>query len=287
METMAIIGQNQHYLGNSEMTGIRRESYDNFINEYPFSILTDLERSTFHLSTEQNWHDNIEIQLCTRGNGSVLLDGERHEIHVGDIVAIDSNTVHYTYTDSILWYTCLIVSTGWCRQMGISYDTLHFTPIIKNPAIAKLMQKLAQTSTDKTDALRIAKSNELLLCIMIELVENYSEQRNETTQKNRKYEVIKDAVIYIQENFTKKLTLSEISKTVYLDKYTLCKEFKRYTGHTIVEYLHIYRCGKAKKYLTEGKSVAESAVLCGFDNISFFTKIFKRYTGENPSYFKK
>lgn len=122
---------------------------------------------------------------------------------------------------------------------------------------------------------------------MIELVEKYSQKRIETSQKNRKFETIKNAVIYIQENFTKKLTLSEISQAVYLDKYTLCKEFKQYTGHTVVEYLHIYRCGRAKKYLSEGKSVSESAVLCGFDNISFFTKIFKRYTGENPSYFKK
>ncbi len=269
------------------MAGLRRERYDNFKDEYPFSIVTDIKRSVFNLSNDQNWHDNIEIQLCTKGSGSVLLDGERYEIHVGDIVVIDSNIVHYTFTDSILQYTCLIVSTDWCRQMGISYDALHFTPIIKNQIIAELIQKLSQTCTDKTDALRVAKSNELLLHIIIELIEKFSEKRNETTQKNKKFEVIKDAVIYLQENFTKKLTLSQISKAVYLDKYTLCKEFKRYTGHTIVEYLHIYRCAKAKKYLSKGKSVSETAVLCGFDNLSFFTKIFKRYTGENPSYFKK
>ena len=44
---------------------------------------------------------------------------------------------------------------------------------------------------------------------------------------------------------------------------------------------------KAIDYLSDGFTVTETASLCGFENLSFFTKVFKRYTGNNPSYYKK
>ena len=69
--------------------------------------------------------------------------------------------------------------------------------------------------------------------------------------------------------------------------FALCKEFKKYTGTTIVEYINQYRITKAIDYLGDGLNVSETASLCGFENLSFFTKIFKRYTANNPSYYKK
>ena len=269
------------------MIGLRHEKYGSLTNKYPFSLYMDLERTPFNLSSEQNWHDNIELQLCTKGEGTVLLDGERYEIHHGDIAVIDSNVVHYTTTDTHLVYTCLIVSTEWCRQMNIPYDTLHFSPIIKSTHIADLIKKLAYVVSDENDSLRVAKSNGILIEIMIELTEKYSSERKAHTSENKRFDAVKNAVTFLRNNYSRKLALSEIAEAVYVDKYTLCKEFKHYTGHTVVEYLHICRCSAAKEFLSEGRTVSETAILCGFDNLSFFTKVFKRYTGEMPSKFKK
>ena len=106
-------------------------------------------------------------------------------------------------------------------------------------------------------------------------------------QKGNHFDIIKSTVTYIQQNFNKKLTLKEISESVCFDKFALCKEFKKYTGTTIVEYINQYRITKAIDYLGDGLNVSETASLCGFENLSFFTKIFKRYTANNPSYYKK
>ena len=269
------------------MIGLRHEKYGDFTNGYPFSLNADIERNPYNCSTEQNWHENIEIQLYTAGKGTVLIDGEKYSVSAGDIVTVNSNAVHYTYTDSYLRYTCLIISTEWCNIMNINYDILQFATIIKDPDIEKYIHQLENIYPNNKDSLRIAKLNEIVLHLIINLIENYSEPHISVTSKNRNFNMIKSTITFIERNYARKLSLTEISEAVFLDKYTLCKEFKKYTGKTIFEYLHQYRCIKAINYLSEGYTVAETAALCGFENLSFFTKIFKRYTGNNPSYYKK
>lgn len=269
------------------MIGLRHEEYGNLSNEFPFSLGINLERTPFNCSKEQNWHDNLEIQLCTDGNGIVLLDGEKYDITKGDVIVVNSNVVHYTFTDSFLKYTCLIISTKWCKQMNIDYASLFFSPRPEGVRLFHFINKLVYTYSDYTDKLRIAKLNDILLHILIELAEHHSSPRLITTSRGKKFDSIKAAITFIQNNYNKHLSLSEISKGVLLDKYTLCKEFKRYTGQTVIGYLHQYRSIKAIDFLSDGYTVAETAALCGFENMSFFTRIFKRYTGNNPSFYKK
>ncbi len=269
------------------MNNIRFEKYPALINDFPFSLGVDLERTPYNLSKEQNWHENIEIQLCTHGNGSILLDGKEYAFKKDDILVVNSNELHYTSTKASLIYTCLIISTAWCRQMNIDYDSLHFYPLINNKKIIDLIKKLTEIHGDINNPLRIAKSNELLLGVMIELIEKHSKEKKYLYQAGNHFDIIKAAVTYIHQNFNKKLSLKQISEAVCFDKFALCKEFKKYTGNTIIEYIHQYRTTKAIEYLCDGFNVSEAASLCGFENLSFFTKIFKRYTGNNPSYYKK
>ncbi|MBQ5882970.1 MAG: AraC family transcriptional regulator, partial [Clostridia bacterium] len=269
-----------------KMIGIRHEKYESFNYELPFSLGIDLVRTVYNCSKEQNWHENIEIELFTDGEGTVLLDGEKYSVKKGDIIVVNSNVVHYTTTDNYLKYTCLIIGSSWCRQMGIDHTKLQFSPFIKSDYLKENIEKLVNIYTDCTTFLKIALSNEILLKIMIKLCKNYSKTETFKELKNRKFDVIKSTVTYIHKNFNQKLTLSEISKEVLMDKYALCKEFKKYTGQTIFEYLNQYRSIRAIDYLKDGFNVAETASMCGFENLSFFTRTFKRYTRKTPSYYK-
>lgn len=268
------------------MLGLRHEKYSESIDALPYSLSIDLERTRYNCSREQNWHENPEIQLFTAGEGEVILNGRIYEVKVGDIIIVNSNDIHYTTTNSYLKYTCLIVGTDWMKRMGIEYDTVHFEPVIKNNDVAAMINKLADISTNKSDILRIARANEVLLCLLIELTEKYSQRNVYIANRNKNFDIIKTTVRYIQANFEKKLSLDTISKAVSYDKYALCREFKKYTGQTIIENLNSYRIMRAKEYLQSGTTVAETALLCGFENLSFFTRMFKRYTGKLPSYYK-
>lgn len=269
------------------MIGTRHENYRDFTNRLPFVLSVGLERTPFNCSREQNWHENMELELCTAGEGEVLLNGEKYSFHPGDIVVINSNVIHYTCTGSSLTYTCLIISTDFCKQMGIDYDRLSFTPLIRSASLAERFGQLTENYLDHDAPFRIAKLNQILLELLIELGTHYSCERTDSIPKNKAFEAVKAAIVYIRNHYDAKITLEDLSKAVLFDKYALCREFRKITGQTIVAHINSYRCQRASEYLKNGYSVGETAALCGFENLSFFTKTFKKHMGMLPSACKK
>ena len=269
------------------MIGTRHEEYGFLTESVPFIFNTDLKRNRFNRSRENNWHDNLEIQICTEGSGAVLLDGKTFPFNKNDIVVVNSNVIHYTGTDSNLTYCCLILSNVFCRQVDIDPSVLIFEPIIKSPALADMLTQLRSIYLNLNTTCRKAKLNKTVLKILIELAEHHTIEKAVKTANSKKYETVKAAISYIRDHYSQKITLDEIAKAVLCDKYALCREFKKLTGQTVVENLNNYRSIKAIDYLSEGYTVAQTASFCGFDNLSFFTKTFKRYIGKIPSEYKK
>jgi len=269
------------------MIGTRHEEYKQRTDGLPFVLNADLKRSSYNFSKENNWHENIEIQLCTNGCGTVILDGEKYSFCKNDIVVVNSNVIHYTGTDCDLTYDCIIISTDFCNQSGVNLGTVYFEPFIKNPLIVKLLCELKSEYFNSISPARIAILNKLLLEILIILTENHSSSKCEAAEKLKKFETVKAAISYIRDNYQNKITLDVLAKSVLCDKYTLCKEFKKLTGQTIVENINSFRCVKAIDFLSNGYSVTEAAFACGFDNLSFFTKTFKKHIGKIPSEYKK
>jgi len=56
---------------------------------------------------------------------------------------------------------------------------------------------------------------------------------------------------------------------------------------TFVQFVNHYRIDKAKKLLMNGKNVTEACYDCGFESLSYFNRVFKNVTGQNPQTFKK
>ena len=55
--------------------------------------------------------------------------------------------------------------------------------------------------------------------------------------------------------------------------------FRKNTGHTPTEYVNSMRIEPAKDLL-QTKSITDAAFVCGFNNLSYFLKVFRQYTGE-------
>ncbi len=269
------------------MVGTRYEEYGYLTDGLPFVLNIDLKRTYFNYSEKYNWHDNLEIELCTGGSGSVLLDGEKYEFKKDDIIVVNLNVIHYTGTNTDLTYCCLILSTDFYRKVGLDPQAYIFLPYIKSNVLVDLLNTLKEIYINHAIPFRITKLNELVLEILIELAEHHMIKRIALASENNNYQTVKATIAYIRMNYNKKITLDEIAKEVLCDKYALCREFKLLTGQTIIENLNNYRCIKAIDYLSDGYTVAQAAVLCGFENISFFFKTFKRYIGKLPSSYKK
>lgn len=96
------------------------------------------------------------------------------------------------------------------------------------------------------------------------------------------------AIRYIEENFTKEISLDEISNVTNIDKYRLCRQFKEITGSTVVNYINFLRLRKAsKELLTTDKAVGEIAFDSGFSTIQYFNKIFKNVYNCTPKTYRK
>lgn len=269
------------------MLGTRYEAYEQTRDGLPFVLNTDIKRSRYHFSKETNWHENVEIQFCTQGEGTVLLDGKRYPFCQNDIAIANANVIHYTGTDRTLTYDCLIVGTAFCEQIQFDLHAVCFAPVVQDPAVFSLFTKLKSLYSDTSAPHRVAKLHAVLLQILLALSENHSTPEPHSHAHSKRYERVKLVLLYIRENYSRKITLDDIAKTVFCDKYTLCKDFKMYTGQTVFENLHHYRCMKAIDFLNAGHTVAQTALLCGFDNFSFFTKTFKKHIGKLPSAYKK
>ena len=99
--------------------------------------------------------------------------------------------------------------------------------------------------------------------------------------------VLRKAERYIWENYSRKISLEEISRASGLSAPYFSTIFKEEMGENLSGYLNRLRAEKAAALLTEtGKSLNEIASSCGFDDQSWFSKIFKRYTGVSPGKFR-
>ena len=104
--------------------------------------------------------------------------------------------------------------------------------------------------------------------------------------KNSK--VLSDALSYIREHYRENLTLDLVSKNVYISSYYLSHLFKEELDITFVEYLTKIRIEMAKKRLkNQDLSIMDIASEVGYDDSSYFSKVFKRNTGLSPSQYRK
>ena len=261
---------------------LRYEEYIYELRTVPFILNENIKRTATLRSENQNWHESIEIQFCKEGDGFVLIDGKCHAFSKGDIALIDSGAIHYTFSNTNMIYSCIIVSTDFCKQMGIDYHKLSFVPLLQNEKLSGLFEEICNIYENESN-LRLAKLNHLLLEMLIEIVNGYSSVKNMASLEQKELATVKKVLLYIRENYRTRITLDSITKHVLTDKYTLCKIFKKSTGQTIFENINAFRCMRAAEYLRDGKNVCKAASLCGFENNSFFTKTFKKYMGVLPS----
>ena len=101
-------------------------------------------------------------------------------------------------------------------------------------------------------------------------------------------DIIYKVTAYIKENYMKKISLDDIANHVYLSKSYLSKLFKDETGTSLVNYINKLRVEKSKILLRDSAlSIVDVANLVGFDDQSYFSKVFKSIVGISPGKFKE
>lgn len=95
--------------------------------------------------------------------------------------------------------------------------------------------------------------------------------------------VIEQIRNYLDSHYTERISRGELASKFFLSQDYLSHAFSSRYGLTIPEYINRKRIGKAREELDRGKNVTEAASEAGFDNMSYFSTLFKKMTGESPS----
>ncbi len=126
------------------------------------------------------------------------------------------------------------------------------------------------------------------LCFKLqETVEVFTESMfNYIPSKN--YDLMKRAMLFISENFSSELTLEDVAKHVHLNPAYFSTVFKQSSGSSFKEYLNMVRIEESKRLLANTDySIIDIAVATGFEDQSYFSKVFKKYTGLTPKQYAK
>lgn len=159
----------------------------------------------------------------------------------------------------------LLTSSRWLEQAAAGYGWPPETARVQLPGIERLLE-----------------DPDVVLSDVLEKVMNkYAEL---TSGTNR---LISEAVAYIREHYAKSLTLQQLARHIHVNPNYLSDLFKKETGRSYTEWITHERMERAMALLrsTDAK-VSEVARSVGYEDVKYFTQLFKRHTGTTPSGFR-
>ena len=230
-----------------------------------------------------NWHENIEFLYCTEGEGYVQCGREIFPFRPNDLFVVNADTLHTTGSQNSVTYQCLIVDRSFFIENGISFHNLYFQNTIRDPQVSILFSDIAEAyrNFDPHTFCAAAEIRCKALNFLLFLCRNYTaKQPSASTYTDP---AIKEAIVYMRRHINHPITLDLLSTHIGLSKYHLSRQFKLATGKTIIEYMNLTRCTEAKRLMEAGASVSAAALCCGYENLSYFSRTYKRLMGELPS----
>lgn len=99
---------------------------------------------------------------------------------------------------------------------------------------------------------------------------------------------VKKAMLYVNENYAEKHTLDSMTRLFHISPEHFGTTFKKSTGMNFVDYYTSVKIGKAKEILTYlSCSIKETAKKVGYEDYSYFCKLFKKHTGFTPLEYRR
>ena len=116
----------------------------------------------------------------------------------------------------------------------------------------------------------------------------YVQQYEINIDENSGKALIQKSIEYMQEHFRDSLTLTDISRTIGLSVSYFSYLFKQETGKNYIEYLNEIRLlATMKDLMNTDEKVVVVAQKNGFQNLEYFSRYFKKQTGESPARWRK
>ncbi len=231
-----------------------------------------------------HWHEPFEILYYTDGCCKMMINGVHRTAEAGDLIFLNSNCVHNFYAaDERCRYHCLTVDPAVTNEFGL--ENLCEQPLVRtrDPELIGMVMRLVKLNEEQPPFYK-KEMKAIILQLIIRISRLAEKSTDEPFYPTPQCRMVMQAISYLQTHFTEPITVDEMSAQLGFSKYYFCRRFKEITGQTMVDYLNLLRCKNARRLLAEGTyNVSESARLSGFNNLSYFAKVYKKHMGQLPS----
>lgn len=243
-----------------------------------------------------HWHQEFEIIRVLSGGFTVYLNNEEFNLTQGDILFVGCGSLHRGEPSECV-YECIVVDLKMLLTKNDSITNHYIFQITNSQVSVKntLLPKNCELYKTVTE-LFVLMSNpkayyELsvfatLFTMLSQLYSNNHATLSNTAQPNRQVELVGFVLEWINQNLKEEINSKKLSQISNLNFNYLCKIFKNFTGQTITQYVNEQRIEHACYDIAgKNKSITQAALDNGFNDLSYFSKIFKRYKGITPREF--
>lgn len=242
-----------------------------------------------------HWHLEYELITVLKGRFELSLDGRKAVLNEGDCVWICDGVVHGGIPENCI-YECVVFDLG---------TLLHDTPVCSRSAAEFLANSNGFTVVMRRGEILTAIADKIfeamekeqkgyewitvglmwqLMGTLLSTAENQSSVMTGRTQINR----LKNVLTYIRDNYSAPITLGELADVAGMSPKYFCRAFSQVTGKTPIAYLNYYRIEAAgERLLMTDESVTDIGFSCGFNDASYFSKMFLKEKGMTPSQFRR
>lgn len=252
----------------------------------------------------RHFHDTYELYYLLEGERYYFIDQETYLVKAGDVVLIRPNQIHKTSAAGTPRHERILlqIEAGVvepflkvCRA-GTMEELFHLSAAViktgeeEGRQIRNLMEQLERELSVRQEfqsgmAGLLAAQLVLLLLRSQQKTSWYQEPETVRTWKHQK---VHEVARYLMKYPETRESLSQLAARFYVSKSYLSRIFKEVTSFTVNEYKNISRIKKSQELLTGSRySVTEIAEILGYETVTYYERVFKRYTGMTPLRYRK
>jgi AraC-like DNA-binding protein/mannose-6-phosphate isomerase-like protein (cupin superfamily) len=241
-----------------------------------------------------HWHDRLEILHMISGTLHIHMNGEYMTLGPGQTLVVMPHMNHYGFTeDEAAHYHMLNIelqkyinssATSLKYMTPLINSEVTFTPIIDNPIITKALEELFTYLAPEPDINSLCSMGKMYE--IMGLLYQYCRTDSKTLRKpDNKFSAVLE---YIGKHFTEDISTKDISEKFKYDETYFCRRFKELTGITVTRHLRQLRMEKAQSLLVNTtEEIKTIAWKCGYSDVSYFSKHFKRQFKMSPAEYRK
>lgn len=289
------------------MTGTHKDIYlekvPHITNASPYSIHRVRFLGGGALALYQHWHPDFEICYLEEGELSFYIEERRISLKAGEAVFVPPGLLHRAECPCSGGgvFRAFVFSPDFISAyMGTGQFLKYVQPVLYNNV--KFALKLSPSEPWQkevlTDLERLFEGSDEedgeLFCIGLALViwrglyrGHFSREVQSSPDTGLEMR-LRESVRYIREHFAEDITLKELADLAHMSEGQFCRSFKQLTGSTPFTYLKKHRIMHSCDYLAgSGRKISEICTLCGFSNISYFNREFRKAMKVTPSTYRK